>query len=654
MAPPQWAEGTSRLNWLHQHGPLYQAAVHGKTKVPFLERLYHDWFEEYHWSLDIRAEPNPMMVYIEPMDEEGILRKNKAIIFRKESIARWYWNRYDDSNSGKLKVISHNPFPTVNASNLLLASKVRSSAKMKPKIAQVEHVYSVKYYVNKIQLLLNAHWAQEKGKMGPNGKPISKISVSQALTKEMWENESPEVRAQVKTEHQSQYKEAIEEYECIQLIGSQSPQQFQNAIDHLYTYLQQVSMVVTDHTGFAITIVVGGPSPAASGELITSHVHKGEIAAQDIRNAQSLTPPKSATPAAVSPVTNGHSNPTPALTIATPTSTPGATSITTEHDPTASTHSSTPLSARSPATPSASGLDDGDRIGGLAGGDDACGFDGKDDTGLDDGVTDHGSEDERAAFNWQPDHWSLPRTQVSHTDTLSNMSSPLLLLSTLSLLSATSTLPGTGVLLSPGTTHGLSSVFPTPSVTSDAAHSGTIPQHSKSNQKHYGAKRKACTSDISATMSLPTPRNTSRLSTEHHPIAIHQWVKRTRSLTWMPDLSDVHTLSVYGNDCRDWWTFYQPKWRIRKPNSKEFVHSDGNGDWLSLLVGGNNGLLLHVMSLAWWGNACLNNAKEKKKWTSAVKEVSWVFHRMHISHAKEILLPPLVPVSLPLHSLAKL
>ncbi|KAF9503759.1 hypothetical protein BS47DRAFT_1402100 [Hydnum rufescens UP504] len=149
---------------------------------------------------------------------------------------------------------------------------------MKLKIAQVEHIYLVKYYVNKIRLLLDVRWAQEKGKMGLNGKPVSKISVSQALMKEMWENESLEVRAQVETECQSRYKEAIEGYECVQLIGSQSLQQFQNAIDHLYTYLQQVSTVVTDHTGFAITIVVGGPSPAASGELITSHVHKGEIA----------------------------------------------------------------------------------------------------------------------------------------------------------------------------------------------------------------------------------------------------------------------------------------------------------------------------------------------------------------------------------------
>jgi hypothetical protein len=118
-------------------------------------------------------------------------------------IAQWYWNRYDDLNTRKLKVISHNPFPAVNASNLLLVTKVKLLAKVKPKIAQVEHVYSVKYYTHKICPLLNAHWAQEKGKMGPNSKPISKILVSQALMKEMWENESLEIHAQIEAEHQS-------------------------------------------------------------------------------------------------------------------------------------------------------------------------------------------------------------------------------------------------------------------------------------------------------------------------------------------------------------------------------------------------------------------------------------------------------------------
>jgi hypothetical protein len=244
MAPPEWAEGTSWLDWLHQCGPSYQVAACRKTKVSFLERLYHNWFEKYHWSLDVKTEPNPTMVYIEPVDEETILKKIRPLSREKQyvwilfschpnfshyiqSLSHWFWNRYDDDNPTKSNVISHNPFPTVNASNLLLATKVKSSAKMKPKISQVEHVYSVIYYTKKIWLLLDECWAKEEGKMDPKGKPVSKIVVSQALTKEMWENKSQQVHAEIEEECQRWYKAALKEYEHVQFIGSQSLQQFQ-------------------------------------------------------------------------------------------------------------------------------------------------------------------------------------------------------------------------------------------------------------------------------------------------------------------------------------------------------------------------------------------------------------------------------------------
>jgi hypothetical protein len=62
--------------------------------------------------------------------------------------------------------------------------------------------------------------------------------------------------------------------------------------------------------------------------------------------------------------------------------------------------------------------------------------------------------------------------------------------------------------------------------------------------------------------------------------------------------------------------------------------SNGTGDWSVLRIGGNNGVLLHVMALAWWGNAALKDPLEMKKWTSVIKEVSWALKHMHASHSK--------------------
>ena len=75
MAPRQWSEGTSRNEWLHSRGLAYQEAVLAKTKVSFLEKLFHDWFEKYHWSLDNKTQPDPTVLYVEPIGEAEILKK---------------------------------------------------------------------------------------------------------------------------------------------------------------------------------------------------------------------------------------------------------------------------------------------------------------------------------------------------------------------------------------------------------------------------------------------------------------------------------------------------------------------------------------------------------------------------------------------------
>jgi hypothetical protein len=122
-----------------------------------------------------------------------------------------------------------------------------------------------------------------------------------------------------------------------------------------------------------------------------------------------------------------------------------------------------------------------------------------------------------------------------------------------------------------------------------------------------------------------------RFSAKNRPTAVGDWLQRTRSLTWFPDLSKPSLMKTYSNNWWVWWMVCQPSWRIPNSDGKGFRHSSGSGDWSTLLVGGKNGMLLHVMALAWWGNAALGTAQEMKKWTVAVKEVAWAFKKMHAS-----------------------
>jgi len=98
--------------------------------------------------------------------------------------------------------------------------------------------------------------------------------------------EMPEVRAEVEAERQKRYKDSLEEFGK-QSTRTSTPEEYQayvfhllykilllivslSAINHLYPYLQQVAKTVNESTGFAISMVVGGPSPALGGEIVTS------------------------------------------------------------------------------------------------------------------------------------------------------------------------------------------------------------------------------------------------------------------------------------------------------------------------------------------------------------------------------------------------
>jgi hypothetical protein len=58
------------------------------------------------------------------------------------------------------------------------------------------------YYKSKIKLQVPAHWAHDEGKLNAKGKLFTPVPSSQALTKEMWEVETPTVCKEIKTKCQ--------------------------------------------------------------------------------------------------------------------------------------------------------------------------------------------------------------------------------------------------------------------------------------------------------------------------------------------------------------------------------------------------------------------------------------------------------------------
>ncbi|KAF9505159.1 hypothetical protein BS47DRAFT_1400654 [Hydnum rufescens UP504] len=112
--------------------------------------------------------------------------------------------------------------------------------------------------------------------MGPKNKLWSQVSSSQALTWEMWDAETPDIHEKVKVEHQCHYEVSLANFKQENPEGVlQTPEQYEGAINFLVPFLEQVMAVITENTGFTISVLVGGPSPVANGDLVTFHIHKG-------------------------------------------------------------------------------------------------------------------------------------------------------------------------------------------------------------------------------------------------------------------------------------------------------------------------------------------------------------------------------------------
>ena len=56
--------------------------------------------------------------------------------------------------------------------------------------------------------------------------------------------------------------------------------------------------------------------------------------------------------------------------------------------------------------------------------------------------------------------------------------------------------------------------------------------------------------------------------------------------------------------------------------------ASSNGDWSDLYIGGKNGLILHIMALAWWGKASAGDDEELSKWSRVIKDVAWALEQV--------------------------
>jgi hypothetical protein len=85
MAPQGWVTDMTQKTFLDEQGVQDQLAAENNTKGAFFEKLYHNYFNIYHWSLQDTDEPVPGMLYTVPTAFKEIAKK-EAIILKKKQV----------------------------------------------------------------------------------------------------------------------------------------------------------------------------------------------------------------------------------------------------------------------------------------------------------------------------------------------------------------------------------------------------------------------------------------------------------------------------------------------------------------------------------------------------------------------------------------
>ncbi|PPR03500.1 hypothetical protein CVT24_012667 [Panaeolus cyanescens] len=114
----------------------------------------------------------------------------------------------------------------------------------------------------------------------------------------------------------------------------------------------------------------------------------------------------------------------------------------------------------------------------------------------------------------------------------------------------------------------------------------------------------------------------SKLPTANRPFPIKEWIGRARSPTYRPTISNV---AEYESTYTRWWASMQPEWRIVNGKVDPKLVE---GDWSSLHLPGQNGLVSVIVALFYWGLAAQDQKVRKNAWLRAVRNCNTAISRL--------------------------
>ncbi|KAF8069151.1 hypothetical protein FPV67DRAFT_1669174 [Lyophyllum atratum] len=247
MPGPRWTT-EAQYEFLDSRLKEYLEAqdVKGPRYTNFWASLYEDWARQYPENTVLF--PEKLIADYTP-DETQLLKR--AIKARRQQLQTWFrWRG------------------TTRARGTVKQSKVFSKLFTTSRLPQKAEIYSKICYEDKIKAVVK----EEAERLNIKGRGDI-LKLRGEITRRMCDEEQDEeIKARVEAEMQA----VITRRELALESRERSNDQIQEAIDDCSAVLNRFLTALSEKTGWAFSVLMGGPDPSRGGDITVASFHAGE------------------------------------------------------------------------------------------------------------------------------------------------------------------------------------------------------------------------------------------------------------------------------------------------------------------------------------------------------------------------------------------
>ncbi|KAJ7813176.1 hypothetical protein B0H13DRAFT_2382726 [Mycena leptocephala] len=266
-----WVHGT-KLTFFEGFKEQYLAAVELKETGPFYSRIAQKYLDKYGYNTPWEGDLEEGQDVADDVDldedvnsltqEEGEERAEYYAKLRSK-IGVWYNGQY--GGSVEKKKANKVSFRTIFDKPELDPPQ--------PVKTRTLHYYSHRFYEERIKPRLVAHWAAVQRL--PNLPAI--VTLWNKVTRECWEAESDEFKAEVLAAREAEHQLAMDAYSsAVSTETPTTPEEYSVALNNAGYYLQPFADSAHERFGMNVVILLCGPVPDRGGRIEVRSIHAGK------------------------------------------------------------------------------------------------------------------------------------------------------------------------------------------------------------------------------------------------------------------------------------------------------------------------------------------------------------------------------------------